>query len=172
MLKWLLSSLMASGAGERFDGGTGGDLASLTSALKAEKDKNKGEGQLSRLNDAFKQLKDMHKDNAPFDFENAQWPYGPIGAPSQAMAQADGPSPLDNAQWPHGPRGAPSQAMAAAHVPMPMARPAEAPQASSPIADFFARNTAMMKDPNSGQFIDPSAAAKHGGSPILNGMFG
>lgn len=172
MLKLLLSSLMASGLGERNSEGSWDDLARLTSALRDEKAKKRGEGQLSRLQDAFSQLKSMHKDNTPFDFENAQWPYGPIGAPSQAMAQADGPSPLDNAQWPHGPRGAPSQAMAAAPVPMPMARPAEAPQASSPIADFFARNTAMMKDPNSGQFIDPSAAAKHGGSPILNGMFG
>lgn len=167
MLKWLLSSLMASGAGERFNGEAGGDLASLTTALRAEKDK-KGEGQLSRLQDAFAQLKNMHKDDKPFDFESAQWPYGPIGAPSQAMARADAPSPLDNAQWPHGPRGAPS----AAPVPMPAPRPAEAPQASSPFADFFARNTAMMQDPNSGAFIDPSAAAQRGGSPILNGLFG
>jgi hypothetical protein len=174
MLKWLLSGMMASGLGDRFDGGAGGDLASLTAALGNEK--KKGEQPLSRLQDAFKQLKDMHRDDQPFNFETAQWPYGPIGAPSQAMA-------------------------AAPTVPMPRARPAEAPMSpqeaeniydsfenspagkrmraadlpasqSSPFADFFARNTAMMKDPTSGEFIDPSAAAQHGGSGILNGLFG
>jgi hypothetical protein len=147
MLKFILSALMNSGVGDHFDGGTGGDLGSLTSALKAEKDKNKGENQLSRLQDAFKQLKDMHKDDKPFDFESAHWPYGPIGAPSQAQASV----PMPMARPPE-----------AAAVPMPMARPADAPQApsSSPFADFFKRNTALMKDQQSGEYIDPTAAHK------------
>jgi hypothetical protein len=102
----------------------------------------------------------MHKDDQPFNFETAQWPYGPIGAPSQPMT-AGVPMPQSRPQM-----------AAAAPVPMSAPRPAEAPQASSPFADFFARNTAMMKDPTTGQFVDPSAAASHGGSGILNGMFG
>lgn len=44
--------------------------------------------------------------NQPSPLDNAQWPQGPIGAPSQrGLAQ---PSPLDTAQWPQGPIGAPS----------------------------------------------------------------
>jgi hypothetical protein len=163
MLNWLLRLGPLSGVADRFGGGDGGSLAGLTDALKDEKDKKSNP--MDRLQDAFKQLKDMHKDDKPFDFESAQWPFGPIGAPSS----------MDNAQWPHGPVGAPSQAMASASapaaVPLPMARPAEAPRASSPFADFFARNTAMMQDPNGGGYIDPQAAAK-AGPGILNSMFG
>ena len=46
MLKWLLSGLMSSGVGDRFDGGTGGDLASLTKAMRTEMDK-KGDHRLA-----------------------------------------------------------------------------------------------------------------------------
>jgi hypothetical protein len=85
-------------------------------------------------------------------FDNAQWPAGPVGAPSQAQASSPAPAP--------------------APAPMPRARPAEASQlTNNPFADFFARNTAMMKDPVTGDFIDPQAAAKFGGSGILNGLF-
>ena len=38
--------------------------------------------------------------------------YAPMQAPMRAMAQMGQPSPLDNAQWPQGPVGAPSQANA------------------------------------------------------------
>jgi hypothetical protein len=41
---------------------------------------------------------------------------------------------------------------------MPQARPAEAPQADP--MSFFQRNSAMMTDPGTGQFIDPMAAAQ------------
>jgi hypothetical protein len=158
MLKYILSALMNSGVGDQFDGGTGGDLGSLTAALKAEKDKKAGQP-LDRLKDAFSQLKDMHKaDPPPFDFESAHWPYGPIGAPSQSMASA---VPMPQARPPQAPSA----------VPMPMARPADAPQAQSPLAQFFARNTAMQQDPSSGEYIDPAAAAK-AGPGILNGLFG
>jgi hypothetical protein len=40
----------------------------------------------------------------PSPLDNAQWPFGPVGAPSR-QAQ---PSPLDTAQWPSGPVGAPA----------------------------------------------------------------
>jgi hypothetical protein len=44
-------------------------------------------------------------------------------------------------------------------VPLPMVRPADAPQAPAPMG-FFARNTAMMRDPSTGDFLDPAAAQK------------
>lgn len=64
----------------------------------------------------------------------------------------------------------------APNVPLPMARPPQAPQAPQQAAPqpapqaaggpsgggwggFFANNTAMMRDPVSGDFIDPKAAA-------------
>ena len=45
-------------------------------------------------------------------------------------------------------------------TPMPQPRPAEAPQSQPQDMGFFARNTAMMSDPVTGQFIDPAAAAR------------
>jgi hypothetical protein len=150
MLKYILSALMNSGIGERDSENQTSDFRNLVDTYKAEKEKKKGVAQFDRLQDAFKQLKDMHKDDPPsppeFNFETAHWPYGPVGAPSQA--QASTPMPMAR----------PSAAPAA--VPMPMARPAEAPQASSPFADFFKRNTALMQDPNGGGYIDPTAASK------------
>lgn len=79
--------------------------------------------------------------NSPSPLDNASWPFGPKGAPVAASAS----SPLDTAQWPHGPVGAPQQSAATPSAPQePMG--------------FFARNSAMMRDPLSGAFIDPAAA--------------
>ena len=170
-LQLLMLALQSKGLADPFSGSHSDDLVALTKELKAAQENKKGgTNPLDRLKDAFSQLKDMHKDDpalaqanplgssnsGPSPFDSAQWPYGPVGAPSQAQASA--PAPV-----PHAP----------APAPMPAPRPAEAPQAptSNPFADFFARNTAMMKDPVTGDFIDPQAAAKFGGSGILNGLF-
>jgi len=61
-----------------------------------------------------------------------------------------------------------------ASTPMPQARPADAP-APIPTPDpmsFFQRNTAMMRDPVTGQFIDPRAAsdAQVRGPDLINKM--
>lgn len=84
------------------------------------------------------------------------------GLPSYS---ANGPSPLDNAQWPFGPIGAPTRSASPA-VPTPSPRPAEAPQ-SEPDMSFWQRNAAMMRDPSSGDFIDPTTAAKAVRGPDL-----
>ena len=55
----------------------------------------------------------MQQNAQPSPLDNAQWPFGPIGAPQRNAR----PSPLDNAQWPAGPIGAPSQANAQMPVP-------------------------------------------------------
>jgi len=51
-------------------------------------------------------------------------------------------------------------------VPMPRARPEQSP-VSEPEMGFFARNAAMMRDPLTGDFIDPTAAAKAVRGPDL-----
>lgn len=143
---------------------TPGDLSALTNAFREARLAKQGAGSQDRLVDAFKQLKDMHKEdpatpmqapNVPNALDNAQWPFGPIGAPSQAQASAPQAQP---------------------HVPMPMSRPQDAPQPAPPVqgnpfADFFKRNTAMMQDPNGGGYIDPQAAAQ-AGPGILSHLFG
>jgi hypothetical protein len=143
-----------------------GDLSALTNAFRDARLAKQGSGSQDRLVDAFKQLKDMHKED----------PATPMQAPNV-------PNALDNAQWPFGPIGAPSQAQASAPqahapiVPTPMPRPADAPQPpqaqaqGNPFADFFKRNTAMMQDPNGGGYIDPQAAAQ-AGPGILSHLFG
>lgn len=131
---------------------------------------------MDRIKAAFDSLKDMHKgpnqtdantaalaSPQPSPFDNAQWPYGPQGSPSNAQ---DSASPLDTAQWPSGPAGAPSS------VPMPQPRPADAPQ-SSPMMSLFQRSAAMQQDPNGGGYIDPEAAAKANAQPgIFHSLFG
>lgn len=77
--------------------------------------------------------------------------------PGLPQASASGPSPLDTAAWPFGPVGAPSHAS----VPTPQPRPAEAPQPEAPSPmGWFARNTAMQRDPLSGDFLDPASAQR------------
>lgn len=68
---------------------------------------------------------------AGIDPQQAQ--YAPQQAPQAAPQQivgANQPSPLDTAQWPAGPVGAPSQAMAM--MPQQAARPVAQPQVSTP----------------------------------------
>jgi len=69
-------------------------------------------------------------------------PWLPQNNPSQGFPQA----------------GPPVMAQGGNSVPMPMARPAQAPQ-PQPQMGFFARNAAMMRDPSTGAFIDPTNAA-------------
>lgn len=63
-----------------------------------------------------------------------QAPPPPQGAPVQPMAMAgpNQPSPLDTAQWPAGPIGAPSNASAAMPKAAPMSFAPEQPQAAAP----------------------------------------
>lgn len=56
-------------------------------------------------------------------------------------------------------------------VPLPQARPAEAPQ-PEPDTSFFMRNAMMMRDPTSGDFIDPTGAASVRGPDLINKMMG
>jgi len=89
-------------------------------------------------------------------------------------ASGDQASPLDTMQWPFGPLGAPSQAPASAAgagVPLPTARPAEAPQAPQDTG-FFMRNALMMQDPMGGGLIDPTGAASVSGPDLINKMMG
>lgn len=116
---------------------------------------------MDRIKAAFDSLKDMHKPEMP--------------TLAQSLPQ-DGSSPFDNAQWPYGPVGAPSQAQAqggaGAGVPMPRPRPAEAQQADQgPMMSLFQRSAALQKDPLTGEFIDPINAAKAQPN-IFKGLFG
>jgi hypothetical protein len=158
-------------------------------------DKNKSEDNspmgpltpMDRIKAAFDSLKDMHK--------------GPDQTPQNTamLAGPNSPSPFDNAQWPQGPQGAPSQAQAS--VPMPQARPPGAPLSEgeangiydsfenspagqrmrastnamdaqqNPMMSLFQRSAAMQRDPQTGEFIDPASAAK--AQPgIFHGLFG
>jgi hypothetical protein len=54
-------------------------------------------------------------------------------------------------------------------VPMPQARPAEAPQAE-PDTSFFMRNVLSMRDPSTGEMIDPSGAASVKGPDLISKM--
>lgn len=56
-----------------------------------------------------------------------------------------------------------------APVPMPQARPAEAPQAQ-PDTSFFMRNALSMRDPSTGEMIDPSGAASVRGPDLISKM--
>jgi hypothetical protein len=76
------------------------------------------------------------------------------GAAPQAPAPQPTPAP---AQMPSEP------------VPMPQARPAEAPQAE-PDTSFFMRNALSMRDPSTGEMIDPSGASSVRGPDLISKM--
>jgi hypothetical protein len=70
------------------------------------------------------------------------------------------------------PQAAPAAGTAPQHsdpVPMPQARPAEAPQAE-PDTSFFMRNALSMRDPSTGEMIDPSGAASVKGPDLISKM--
>lgn len=121
-------------------------------------DSTPAQSPMDRIKAAFDSLKDMHK--------------GPDQTPANIGVLPQGASPFDNAQWPYGPVGAPSQTQAQPQTPMPMARPAEAPQAdtSNPMMSLFQRSAAMQQDPLTGSYIDPAAAAK-ARPGIFQGLF-
>jgi len=168
------------GMGQPFYGSQTSDLKGLTDALAAYKqfaptevnEADKGDSQkqspIDRIKAAFQSLKDMHQpdasvaNNAPADSPyygplganpNAQF-YGPLGAPApQAPSQAPAPAP-------------------SAGVPMPQPRPADAPQAPSPMMSLFQRSAALQQDPLTGDYIDPTAAAKANAQPgIFSKLF-
>jgi len=168
------------GIGERYGGSETSDLKSLTDALAAYKRgaasgdqflNNKSEDNsppqqspMDRIKAAFESLKDMHK--------------GPNQTPENIsmLAGPNSPSPFDNAHWPQGPVGAPSQAQAPMpqSLPMPQPRPAEAPQPQpeNPMMSLFQRSAAMERDPLTGEFIDPQAGAKANAQPgIFHSLF-
>jgi hypothetical protein len=73
---------------------------------------------------------------------------------------------------PQAPQAAPVPAPTApeaAPVPMPQARPAEAPQAQ-PDTSFFMRNALSMRDPSTGELIDPSGASSVRGPDLISKM--
>lgn len=125
---------------------------------------------IDRIKAAFSALKDMHK--GPDQTEDKV----------SRLASSDGPSAFDSAQWPFGPLGAPSQAMARAQasvnpmpsvtsVPLPRPRPeAASAQDTSPIMSFFQRNAALQKDPITGDYLDPQAASR-ADAGIFKGLF-
>jgi hypothetical protein len=59
---------------------------------------------------------------------------------------------------------------------MPQARPAEAPQAQpgsgagAPDTSFFMRNAMSMRDPSTGELIDPSGAQSVRGPDLISKM--
>lgn len=84
-----------------------------------------------------------------------------VGNNFGGMAAPSGVPWWANAQGANFGAQAPSPATAGGgQVPMPMARPAVAPQAPpAPQMSWFQRNAAMQRDPQTGAFLDPSAAA-------------
>lgn len=131
---------------------------------------------LSALVKAYKEAR-LAK-NQPSPLDNAQWPFGPVGAPKAPSPpiSTDNSGPPPAPQAPQVPPPAAPQPVPSANVslpmapsvpmptprpqmpiPMPQPRPAEAPQ---PDMGFFARNAAMMRDPMSGDYLDPQAAQR------------
>lgn len=145
-------------------GGPEDAMANFDSASK----RAAGRSPADHIRDAFRQLKDMHKDPALEQAMTTPPPASPftVGGhtPMPSPRPMDTPSPLDTAQYPFGPVGAP-HAMAQAAP-----RPAEAPP--GPPLDLMQFNTAMMRDPSTGEFIDPRAAQTAEMHNPFKGLFG
>jgi cell division septation protein DedD len=88
-------------------------------------------------------------------FSPPTFPHTSAPVPSAMQSAAPAPVPAPTAQ--------------AAPVPMPQARPAEAPQAQ-PDTSFFMRNAMSMRDPSTGELIDPSGASSVRGPDLISKM--
>jgi hypothetical protein len=86
--------------------------------------------------------------------------------PSTAYPQAE--DPMAAASYYPSASASPSPV---AGVPMPRARPEEAPQ-PEPDTSFFMRNAMMMRDPVTGELIDPQGAASVRGPDLISKMMG
>ena len=93
-------------------------------------------------------------------------PMAEHGKPSTAYPQAEDPMAAAS----YYPSKTPSPSPAAG-VPLPRARPEEAPQ-PQPDTSFFMRNALMMRDPATGDFIDPQGAASVRGPDLISKMMG
>lgn len=130
----------------------------------ADYQSSKHSAPIDRIKAAFEALKDMHKGSNQTETAFTAPP-------------SSGPSPFDNAQWPYGPSGAPTdppkpllmQAQAQAPVPMPAPRPS-IPQDSPAAMGFFQRNAALQRDPLTGDYLDPAAASK-ADAGVFKGLF-
>lgn len=113
----------------------------------------------------------------PISSDNSAPPVAPpapqgMGSANEMVSQgfnALGPTPMQSAMATpapmpgHGFNSPPPVMAQGASAPMPQPRPEEAPQDMG----FFARNSAMMTDPMTGEFIDPSRASKASGPDVI-----
>jgi hypothetical protein len=99
-------------------------------------------------------------------FPGASSAPAPSAAPQDQQVNANGS--IAGAMGPTSVGGAPlvNQPQSA---PMPMGRPAEAPQAE-PDTSFFMRNALSMRDPSTGDMIDPSGASSVRGPDLISKM--
>lgn len=140
-----------------------------------------GGGLLSFLNSLQQgqppsQMGPLPSDQAQYGTPSAQ---APVFAPQPAQANAQ-PSPLDNAQWPPGPVGAPSQAMAQVpqQPPAVIPGPQNAPAAPAPQEPGFLDrlNTGLQSLGHGGSIIgaltgnltDPTSIAKAQQTQVAN----
>ncbi|MBR1173895.1 hypothetical protein JQ617_08015 [Bradyrhizobium sp. KB893862 SZCCT0404] len=171
----LLLSRYDSGGGVQFAGNGMDDLKGLTDALAAykkaagpdepKKDDSPKVAPIDRIKAAFEDLRNMHRTSDA----SAPQTYGMApGSPAPPLPTGTvTPAPIFNGLM------AQDSAPAAPRVPMPQPRPAEADAQQPALMSFFQRNAAMMKDPSTGDYIDPQGAAKAGTQAgIFDRLFG
>jgi hypothetical protein len=99
----------------------------------------------------------------PISGDNLNTPPSNVGANARVAQGFDVFNPWMPPQAPQSPTQpvvtqAPAVTAGAPGVPLPQTRPASAPQAPDPMS-WFMRNARMMRDPATGEFIDPQGAA-------------
>jgi hypothetical protein len=96
---------------------------------------------------------------------NPQLPWWATGDMTKMFPGAAQPAPV--------PAQAPPTVAApsAPGIPMPAPRPTEAPQ-PAPDTSFFMRNALSMRDPSTGELIDPSGASSVRGPDLISKMLG
>ena len=136
-----------------------GDLSALVKAYAAERAR-KSAGQFSNAPQAAASPVPPPAGPVPISGPDTPAP-SPFGQGAGKIPFLNSPfgQMLPQSPTPGASAAPPSAPAAQPSVPLPMPRPAEAPQAQ-PDMSFFQRNAAMMRDPSTGDFIDPSGAAQ------------
>jgi hypothetical protein len=109
----------------------------------------------------FKEQADKQAELQPA-VPNPQLPWWASGDLSKMFPGAAPQAPQEQPAQTAAPQSAPQ-------VPMPAPRPAEAPQ-PEPDTSFFMRNALSMRDPSTGELIDPSGASSVRGPDLISKM--
>lgn len=150
----LLAAIMGSIQGDTLNNHKGFFTSDAVKQADAAASQAAGNPQPTQAMPPVQPMDDAPQRGAP---ELPWWASGDMTKMFPGASQPSSPVPMPMARPPQAPQAAP-------------AAPAAAPQEAQPDTSFFMRNAMMMRDPGTGELIDPSGAASVRGPDLISKM--